>query len=64
MGEEMGNGSVVSYVSPGQDSTNLKGVTLAEEQTSKYLGVDIQSNLSFKNHISQVTKKANNMLGT
>ena len=42
---------------------HLKGVPLADEMKSKYLGVDIQSNLSFKNHISRVTKKANNMLG-
>ena len=42
---------------------HLKGVPLAEEQSSKYLGVDLQSNLSWKNHISQITKKSNNMLG-
>ena len=42
---------------------HLKGVSLAEEQSSKYLGVDLQSNLSWKNHISQTTKKSNNMLG-
>ena len=30
---------------------------------SKYLGVDLQSNLSRKNHISRITKKSNNMLG-
>ena len=42
---------------------HLKGVSLAEEQSSKYLGVDLQSNLSWKNHISQITKKSNNMLG-
>ena len=41
----------------------LKGVTLEEEQSSKYLGVDIQSNLSWKNHISRITKKSNSMLG-
>ena len=38
---------------------HLKGVPLAEEQSSKYL----QSNLSWKNHISRITKKSNNMLG-
>ena len=42
---------------------HLKGVPLAEEQSSKYLGVDLQSNLSWKNHISRITKKSNNMLG-
>ena len=41
----------------------LKGVTLEEEQSSKYLGLDIQSNLSSKNHISHITKKSNSMLG-
>ena len=41
----------------------LNGVTLEEEQSSKYLGVDIQSNLSWKNHISRITKKSNSMLG-
>ena len=41
----------------------LKGVTLEEKQSSKYLGVNIQSNLSWKNHISRVTKKSNNILG-
>ena len=42
---------------------HLKGASLAEEQSSKYLGVDLWSNLSWKNHISQITKKSNNMLG-
>ena len=35
---------------------HLEGVSLAEEQSSKYLGVDLQSNLSWKNHISRTTK--------
>ena len=42
---------------------HLEGVSLAEEQSSKYLGVDLQSNLSWNNHISRTTKKSNNMLG-
>ena len=42
----------------------LKCVTLAEESWTKYLGVDIQSNLAWNyNHIDQVTNKSNNMLG-
>ena len=41
----------------------LKGTVLTEERSTKYLGVDLQSNLSWKNNISQVTKKANTMLG-
>ena len=42
---------------------HLKGVPLAEEQSSKYLGMDLLSNLSWKNHICQITKKSNNVLG-
>ena len=42
---------------------HFKGVALEEELSSKYLGVDLQSNLSWKNHISRITKKSNNMLG-
>ena len=49
--------------SPKPFQYQLKGMILAEEQTSKYLGVDIKSNLSWKNHISGVTKTAINMLG-
>ena len=41
----------------------LKGVTLAEETSTKYLGVDIQSNLAWNNHIDRVTKKSNNLSG-
>lgn len=49
--------------SPLQTNYILKGITLAEEQTSKYLGVDLQSDLGWKQHIDKITKKANNMLG-
>lgn len=41
----------------------LKGIFLTEETSTKYLGVDFQANLSWKDHISRVSKKANNMLG-
>jgi len=41
----------------------LKGVTRAEETSTQYLGVDIQSNLAWDNRIDRVTKKSNNMLG-
>ena len=41
----------------------IKGVTLAEKTSAKYLGVEIQSNLAWNNHIDRVTKKSNNMLG-
>jgi hypothetical protein len=49
--------------SPLRTNYILKGITLAEEQTSKYLGVDLQSDLGWKQHIDKITKKANNMLG-
>ena len=42
---------------------SIKGVTLAEETSTKYIGVDIQSKLAWNNHIDRVTKKSNNMLG-
>ena len=46
-------------------SYRLKGTVLAEEATSKYLGVDLQNNLSWNQHVhvGRVTKKANSMLG-
>ena len=44
-------------------SYRLKDRVLAEEATSKYLGVDLQNNLSWNQHVSRVTKKANSMLG-
>ena len=48
--------------SPMTFSYRLKGIVLAEEVTSKYLGVDLQNNLSWNQHVSRVTKKANSML--
>ena len=44
-------------------SYRLKGTVLAEEATSKYLGVDLQNNLSWNQHANRVTKRANSMLG-
>ena len=41
----------------------IKGVTLAEKTSAKYLGVEIQSNLAWNNHIDRVTKKSNNLSG-
>ena len=61
--------NVMCYVyrakSPMTFSYRLKGTVLAEEETSKYLGVDLQNNLSWNQHVhvSRVTKKANSMLG-
>ena len=36
----------------------LKGQELAELSTSKYFGVDLSSNLDWKEHIDQTVKKA------
>ena len=41
----------------------LKGQQLQEEIQSKYLGVDISSNLSWNSHIDRIVKKGNSMLG-
>ena len=49
--------------SPRQRDYILKGTTLALDKTTKYLGVDLQANLSWNTHIDRVTKKANSMLG-
>ena len=36
---------------------------LQAETTSKYLGVDLSSNLDWKPHIDRIVKKSNSMLG-
>ena len=41
----------------------LKGHTLEVQDSTKYLGVDLQSTLSWKLHIDRISKKANSMLG-
>ena len=41
----------------------LKGHILELQDSTKYLGVDLQSSLSWKNHIDRISKKANSMLG-
>ena len=41
----------------------LKGHTLEQQQTTKYLGVDISHQLSWDTHINRITKKASSMLG-
>ena len=41
----------------------LKGQALEELCTSKYLGVDLSSNLEWKEHIDRTVKKANSVLG-
>ena len=42
---------------------SLKGHILTVHDSTKYLGVDRQSFLSWKLHIDRTTKKANSMLG-
>ena len=41
----------------------LKGHILEVQDVTKYLGVDLQRNLSWKPHIDWISKKANSMLG-
>ena len=41
----------------------LKGTTLMEEKTTKYLGVDLQANLAWNHRINRVIKKVNSMFG-
>ena len=42
---------------------SLKGHVLQNEDSTKYLGVELQSSLSWNRHIDQTVKKANSMLG-
>ena len=49
--------------SPIHHPYTLKGQVLERSQSTKYLGVDIQSDLSWIHHIDRITKKSNNMLG-
>ena len=42
---------------------SLKGHTLDKEDYTKYLGVELQSSLSWNLHIDQTVKKANSMIG-
>ena len=48
---------------PLNSTYKLKGQELAELSTSKYLGVDLSSNLDWKEHIDRTVKKANSVLG-
>ena len=41
----------------------LKGHVLQKEDYTRYLGVELQSNLSWNRNIDQTVKKANSMLG-
>ena len=55
--------SVTRSHNPFKFNYRLKGHILELQDCTKYLGVDIQSSLSWKNHIDWISKKANSMLG-
>ena len=55
--------SVTRSRSPRRYPYQLQGHTIEVQDTTKSLGVDLQSTLSWKNHIDQITKKSNSMLG-
>ncbi len=44
-------------------SYSLRGHTLALEDSTRYLGVELQTNMSWNNQISQTARKANSTLG-
>ena len=48
---------------PHQTFLQLKGYTLERKDTSKYLGVVLQSPLAWKKHVDRVTRNAYSMLG-
>ena len=54
---------VTKKQAPLNSTYKLKGQELAELSTSKYLGVDLSSNLDWKEHIDWTVKKANSVLG-
>ena len=49
--------------SPISHPYKLKGHILITEDTTKYLGVDLQTTLSWKTHIDRISKKSNSKLG-
>ena len=55
--------SITRSRSPGKYPYRLKGHVLELQDSTKYLGADIQSYLSWKTHIDKITKKSNCMLG-
>ena len=54
--------SVTRSRTPTRFNYQLKGHVLELQDSTKYLGVDLQSSLSWKNHIDRISKKANSML--
>ena len=55
--------SITRSFSPTRFLYQLKGHVLELQDSLKYLGVDIQSTLSWKNHIDRITEKSNSKLG-
>ena len=55
--------SVTRSCTPIRFNYQLKGHILELQESTKYLGVDLQSSLSQKTHIDKISKKANSMLG-
>ena len=55
--------SVTRSKSPRKFNYKLKGHTLDNTTSSKYLGINLSSNLSWNSHIDKITKKANSVLG-
>ena len=48
---------------PISSNYSLKGHTLEMEDSTRYLGVELQSNMSWNRHMDQTVKKANSTLG-
>ena len=48
---------------PISSNYSLKGHTLEMEDSTRYLGVELQSNMSWNKHMDQTVKKANSTLG-
>ena len=55
--------SVTRLTKPHQFKYKLKGHILESTTSTKYLGINISSNLSWTQHIDKCTKKANSVLG-
>ena len=55
--------SITRSRSPITFSYQLKDNVLELQDSMKYLGVDVQSSLSWKTHIDRISKKSNSMLG-
>ena len=55
--------SITRARSPITFSYQLKGHVLELQDSTQYLGVDVQSSLSWKTHIDRISKKSHSMLG-